>query len=430
MKSEIRRQALATFTARLQEPRRFLQVVAGPRQVGKTTLVRQALAQLPNHIAQHSVSADNPGLAGASWLTRQWETARSRAAQAGSCVLVLDEVQKLPSWTEEVKRLWDEDTRAARDVRVVVLGSAPLLIARGLTESMAGRFEMTRLGHWRYSEMRDAFGLTVDQFIYYGGYPGAAPLIGDEQRWAAYVRDALIETTISKDVLLMAPVQKPALLRRLFDLACRYSGQELSYQKMMGQLSDAGNTTTLAHYLHLLEGAGMVCGLQKYAGQAVRQRASSPKLQVFNTALMGAIAATEGFGYARLRNVPELWGRMVESAVGAELLARHLEHSSTQPLVHYWRTGPHEVDYVLRYQGELWAYEVKSGYKVRDVTGLDAFCVENPASRPLVLGTGGVALEAWLVSPTVPSEHTARTRNGGEGGGVPGPIKPAAPGML
>ena len=208
MTTEIRRQALATFTARLQEPRRFLQVVAGPRQVGKTTLVRQALAQLPNHIAQHSVSADNPGLAGASWLTRQWEAARSLAAQAGSCVLVLDEVQKLPSWTEEVKRLWDEDTRAARDVRVVVLGSAPLLIARGLTESMAGRFEMTRLGHWRYSEMRDAFGLTVDQFIYYGGYPGAAPLIGDEQRWAAYVRDALIETTISKDVLLMAPVQK------------------------------------------------------------------------------------------------------------------------------------------------------------------------------------------------------------------------------
>jgi predicted AAA+ superfamily ATPase len=76
--------------------------------------------------------------------------------------------------------------------------------------------------------------------------------------WAAYVRDALIETTISKDVLLMTPVQKPELLRRVFDLACRYSGQMLSYQKMMGQLADAGNTTTLAHYLELLEGAGMV----------------------------------------------------------------------------------------------------------------------------------------------------------------------------
>jgi uncharacterized protein len=403
MPSEIRREALALFTARLQEPRRFLQVVAGPRQIGKTTLVRQALAALAQSpqgkpVAQHSVSADNPGLVGASWLSTQWETARALAAQAGACVLVLDEVQKLPRWTEEVKRLWDEDTREGRDVRAVILGSAPLLIARGLTESMAGRFEMTRMGHWRFAEMREAFGFTLDQFIYYGGYPGAAPLIGDEQRWAAYVRDALIETTISKDVLLMSPVQKPALLRRVFDLACRYSGQELSYQKMMGQLSDAGNTTTLAHYLQLLEGAGMVCGLQKYAGQAVRQRASSPKLQVFNTALMGAIAATEGFSFQRLKATPELWGRLVESAVGAELLARHLEHSSTQPLIHYWRDGLNEVDYVLRSQGELFAFEVKSGAQQRGAPGLDAFCSLYANARPLVLGAGGLALENWFAN--------------------------------
>ena len=403
MPTEIRRNALNVLTARLQEPRRFLQAVAGPRQVGKTTLVRQALAALRQSpqgaaIAQHSVSADNPGLAGSSWLTTQWETARALAAQAGACVLVLDEVQKLPGWTEEVKRLWDEDTRTGRDVRTVILGSAPLLIARGLTESMAGRFEMTRLGHWRYNEMRQAFGFTLDQFIYYGGYPGAAPLIGNEARWAAYVRDALIETTISKDVLLMSPVQKPALLRRVFDLACRYSGQELSYQKMMGQLSDAGNTTTLAHYLHLLEGAGMVCGLQKYAGQAVRQRASSPKLQVFNTALMGAIAATEGYSYVRLRASPELWGRVTESAVGAELLARNLEHSSTQPLIYYWRNGGSEVDYVVRHQGELFAYEVKSGANRGNVAGLDAFCTQHSEARPLVIGTGGLSLEAWFTA--------------------------------
>ena len=400
MPLEIRRDTLASFCARLQEPRRFLQVVAGPRQVGKTTLVRQALSALMlrpgKAIAQHSVSADNPGLVGSSWLSSQWETARALADQAGACVLVLDEVQKLPAWTEEVKRLWDEDTRAGRDVRAVVLGSAPLLISRGLTESMAGRFEMTRLGHWRFTEMREAFGFTLDQFIYYGGYPGAASLIGDPRRWAAYVRDALIETTISKDVLLMSPVQKPALLRRVFDLACRYSGQELSYQKMMGQLSDAGNTTTLAHYLHLLEGAGMVCGLQKFAGQAVRQRGSSPKLQVFNTALMGAIATTEGFGFERLRATPELWGRITESAVGAELLARHLEHSSTQPLIHYWRDGTNEVDYVLRHQGELFAFEVKSGLNRGNRQGLDAFCKLQPSCRPLVLGTGGLPLQAWF----------------------------------
>ncbi len=400
MSSEIRRLVLATFIARLQEPRRFLQVLAGPRQVGKTTLVRQAMAALAETsaktVAQHSVSADNPGLAGSGWLTTQWETARALAVNAGSCILVLDEVQKLPDWTEVVKRLWDEDTRAGRDVRVVVLGSAPLLIARGLTESMAGRFEMTRLGHWRFIEMREAFGFTLDQFIFYGGYPGAATLVDNPQRWAAYVRDALIETTISKDVLLMSPVQKPALLRRVFDLACRYSGQELSYQKMLGQLSDAGNTTTIAHYLQLLEGAGMVCGLQKYSGQAVRQRGSSPKLQVFNTALMGAIASTEGFGFERLRATPELWGRISESAVGAELLARHLEHSSTQPLIHYWRNGQDEVDYVLRRQGELFAYEVKNGANPGNARGLDAFSKLNPGCRPLVLGTGGLPLLTWF----------------------------------
>ena len=396
MSTEIRRHQLQLFTRRLAEPRRFMQVVAGPRQVGKTTLVRQTLAALDPAIARHSVSADNPGLVGSTWLRTQWETARALAAQAGSCVLVLDEVQKLPNWTEEIKRLWDEDTRDGRDVRTVILGSAPLLISRGLTESMAGRFEMTRLGHWHFNEMREAFGLTLDQFIYYGGYPGAAALIGDEARWAAYVRDALIETTISKDVLLLTPVQKPALLRRVFDLACRYSGQELSYQKMMGQLSDAGNTTTLAHYLELLEGAGMVCGLQKYAGQVVRQRASSPKLQVFNTALMGAIAANEGFGFERLRATPELWGRMVESAVGAQLLARHLTHSSSAPVLQYWRDGQREVDFVLRDKSELFALEVKSGASPSHLPGLDAFCTQFPTARPQVVGTGGIPLQTWF----------------------------------
>ena len=396
MTTEISRQQLPAFTARLVEKRRFMQVLAGPRQVGKTTLVRQALAALDSGIAKHSVSADNPGLVGRAWLQTQWETARTLAAQAGSCVLVLDEVQKLSNWTEDIKRLWDEDTRDGRDVRTVILGSAPLLIAKGLTESMAGRFEVTRMGHWQFNEMREAFGLSLDQFIYYGGYPGAAQLVGDEARWAAYVRDALIETTISKDVLLLTPVQKPALLRRVFDLACRYSGQELSYQKMMGQLSDAGNTTTLAHYLELLEGAGMVCGLQKYAGQAVRQRASSPKLQVFDTALMGAIAAGEGFGFERLSATPELWGRMVESAVGAQLLAKNLTHSSATPVLHYWRDGTREVDFVLRDKAELFALKVKSVASGPSQPGLDAFCGQYPQARPLLLGPSGVPLETWF----------------------------------
>jgi len=404
MPQQIQRAALPHFIRRLREPRRFLQVVAGPRQVGKTTLVRQALSALSADagspkLAQHSASADNPGLQGTSWLAAQWETARALAQQAGACILVLDEVQKLPGWTEEVKRLWDEDTAAGRDVRTVVLGSAPLLIARGLTESMAGRFEITRLGHWRFNEMREAFDFTLEQYIFYGGYPGAAPLVSDEKRWSSYVRDSLIETTIGKDVLLMSPVQKPALLRRVFDLACRYSGQMLSYQKMMGQLSDAGNTTTLAHYLELLEGAGMVCGLQKYAGQAVRQRASSPKLQVFNTALMGALAVAEGYGLQQVRAIPDLWGRVVESAVGAELLARHLTHTSSSPSIHYWNSGGKEVDYVVTDAQNLFALEVKSGRSRGNTVGLEAFRSEFPAARPMIVGTGGMPLELWFTAP-------------------------------
>jgi predicted AAA+ superfamily ATPase len=394
----IERAALSGFIARLREPRRFLQVVAGPRQVGKTTMVAQALAQLAG-VPAHSASADSPGLQPLSWVAVQWEMARALAAQHGRAVLVLDEIQKIPHWTDEVKRLWDEDTRARRDLRVVVLGSAPLLIERGLTESLAGRFEITRLAHWSYAEMHQAFGFTLEQFIFFGGYPGAAPLVGDEQRWAAYVRDALIETTIGKDVLLMAPVHKPALLRRVFDLACRYSGQVLSYTKMMGTLQDAGNTTTLAHYLDLLAGAGMVCGLQKTAGQAVRQRGSSPKLQVFNTALMGSLAVHEGYGFQRVRADPALWGRLVESAVGAQLLAwlpAGAHHSGT---LGYWREGALEVDFVVRRGGATWAIEVKSGRARASLPGLDAFAAAFPGARPMRVGSGGMPLERWFERP-------------------------------
>ena len=306
----------SVLARRLAEPRRFLQVVAGARQVGKTTLVQQVTEDtgLPVRFA----SADEPTLRGAEWIAQQWEAARLLAADAGrrGAVLVLDEVQKAAGWSESVKRLWDEDTRAKRRLKVVLLGSAPLLIQRGLSESLAGRFEVLRLPHWSAAEMREAFGWPADRFIFYGGYPGAAPLVAEHGRWARYVLDSLIETTIARDVLLLSRVDKPALLRRLFELGCRYSGQVLSYTKMIGQLQDAGNTTTLAHYLELLGAAGLLTGLPKYAGRAVRQRGSSPKLQVLNTALMTAQC---GLTPKEARGDSEFWGRLVESAVGAHL---------------------------------------------------------------------------------------------------------------
>ena len=378
------------LAARLSEPRRFIQVVAGPRQVGKTTLVRQVLAELAP--PWHYASADEPTLRERVWLEEQWQTARSLGGSEP--VLVLDEVQKIPGWSEVVKRLWDEDTAAGSQLKVVLLGSAPLLIQRGLTESLAGRFEMIQLTHWAYPEMRDAFGWDLPTYVFHGGYPGAAPLIGDTERWSRYILDSLIEPTISRDVLLMTRVDKPALLRRLFDLACSYSGQVLSYTKMLGTLQDAGNTTTLAHYLDLLAGAGMVMGLQKYSGAVARRRASSPKLQVLNTALM---TASPGLSKAEAEADRTRWGRIVESAVGAHLANGQIRGECR---LYYWRSGHREVDFVVETpRGGVTAVEVKSGALSGSRAGMDAFDKEHAPDRKLLIGGGGIGIEDFLTRP-------------------------------
>jgi len=385
-----RRPQAAELARRLAEPRRFMQVVAGARQVGKTTLVQQVTgaAKVPVRYA----SADEPTLRGADWIAQQWEAARLTAGPAGG-ILVLDEVQKAVNWSESVKRLWDEDTRARRRLKVVLLGSAPLLVQRGLTESLAGRFEILHLPHWSFSEMRDAFGFSLEEYVHFGGYPGAASLVREPARWGRYILDALVETTIARDVLLLTRVDKPALLRRLFELGCRYSGQVLSYTKMLGQLHEAGNTTTLAHYLELLGGAGLLGGLAKYSGRAVRQRGSSPKLQVLNTALM---SAQSGLSLDEARTDREYWGRLVESAVGA-----HLANAAAlgECELFYWREGNYEVDFVVRVGRTVTAIEVKSG-RSRDVRpGLTAFEEVFKPARKLLVGGDGIAVEVFLLSP-------------------------------
>lgn len=389
MQPAYRRPAFRALADRLREPRRFIQVLAGPRQAGKTTLVRQVLDALD--VPTQYASADDPTLRDRTWIEQQWEIGRRRATE-GSAVIVLDEVQKVTDWSEVVKRLWDEDTAAGRDLHVVLLGSAPLLVHRGLSESLAGRFELTRLPHWPLEEMRDAFGWPLERFLFFGGYPGAADLAGDEDRWRRYILDSLVETTISRDILLLTRVHKPALLRRLFDLACAYSGQVLSYQKMLGQLQDAGNTTTLAHYLDLLGGAGMVVGLEKFAAGAVRRRRSSPKLQVLNTALM---TATSGRTFEEARGDPEWWGRLVESAVGA-----HLVNSSTgtRVEVRWWREGSREVDFVLRAGDSVVGVEVKSG-RSRPKQGMAAFRDAFDVRRTLLVGGDGIPLDEFLAAP-------------------------------
>lgn len=374
---------------RLEEPRTFIQVVMGPRQVGKSTMVEQALGRL--RVPFHLASADASANMGSAWLEQQWDTARLRwsGSGGGDFILAVDEVQKIGNWSEQTKKLWDEDTRAKRSIKVVLLGSSRLLLQQGLTESLAGRFETSYLGHWSFPEMSSAFGITADQYVWFGGYPGAVPLMNDETRWKKYVGDALIETSISKDILMLTRVDKPALLRKLFELGCLYSGQVLSYTKIVGQLQDAGNTTTLAHYLRLLDTAGLLGGLEKYTGEPIRKRSSSPKFQVHNTALL---TAQQPEGFTSLRRQPQAWGRWVEAAVGAHLVNHQYRDGYS---VAYWRHRDDEVDFVLERNGRVVGIEVKSG-AIKRISGMEAFKRMHQPDKILLVGTGGMPWEEFL----------------------------------
>jgi len=385
-----KRPQYAFLAGRLREPRRFIQVLQGPRQTGKTTLARQLMDGAG--FRSHYATGDEPGLRDRDWLVQQWERGRALASGESPALLVLDEIQKVPAWSETVKRLWDEDSRAELSLHVLLLGSSSILVARGLSESLAGRYEIVPITHWTFAEMRECFGFDAEQYIYYGGYPGAAPLIGDGDRWSRYIIDALIEPTISRDILHMTRVDKPGLLRRLFDLGCAYSGQVLSYQKMLGQLQDAGNTTTLAHYLDLLESAGLLAGLKKYAGGKARRRASSPKFLVLNTALMSAAG---GMTYDDAQKQRDTWGRLVESAVGATLF-NGLRVRGAE--VCYWAGRNREVDFVVARGNEVTAIEVKSGRKKGSLPGMAEFSKKFRVRRRLLVGVDGIPIEEFLAA--------------------------------
>lgn len=375
---------------RLYETRHFIQVISGPRQVGKTTAIEQVLQtiDIPYHYAQADLPAPPP----IEWIGRQWDLARMKLKD-NKVILILDEVQKISNWSIEVKRLWDEDTRRENNLHVVILGSSALLIQKGLNESLAGRFEIITTTHWSWKECQVAFNWTLDKFIYFGGYPGAAYLIDDEERWARYVRDALIETAISKDILLLNRVEKPALLRQLFVMACDYGGQILSYQKLLGQLSDAGNTTTLAHYQQLLESAFLIRGLPKWSGGALRRRSSSPKWLPLNTALMTALA---GRNFQEWRSVPDNWGRLVEVAIGAYLVN---ESSKSGIEVYYWREGNREVDYIIQKGKKLVAIEVKTSKKRIALPGLELFTNRYKPFKAITVGGPGIEIGKFLETP-------------------------------
>ena len=382
----IERPLLKTLEKRLKGPLPYLQAVVGPRQVGKTTLVRQLENQWqgPSWYA----SADLPSPPDASWIQSQWEIARREASQKKrKTLLVLDEIQKIPRWEEAVKAHYDQDRRNREKVRAVLLGSASLHVQKGAQESLAGRFELHFCPHWSWPECREAFNWNLDQWIYFGGYPGAAPLIGSQERWRQYVSESLVESVLSRDVLQLTPVVKPALLRRLFMLAVRSPAQIFSYNKMLGQLQDAGNTVTLAHYTHLLSSAYLLSGLNLWSGSVIRQRASSPKFVIWNNALINAMP---GAGFQESRRQTDFWGRLVENAVGAYLL-NQLPLST----LYYWRKEDAEVDYVVERGREVTAIEVKRG-RLRSTKGLELFRKLYPRSKTIIVGSGGIPLEKFF----------------------------------
>lgn len=376
-----------TLLARLAEPRAFIQIVVGPRQTGKTTAVKQAVRF--SGLACRYASADGIVTPPLSWVEMEWMQARSLAQEAKPAVLVLDEIQKVPGWSEVVKRLWDEDCWNDTNLHVVLSGSSALLLKKGYAESLAGRFELIRSTHWSLTEMGEAFGYTYEDYLLYGGYPGGSRLRGDYERWLEYMRDSIIEASISRDVLQMEEVRKPALLRRLFLLGTRYSAQELSFRKILGQLDDKGNVTTLAHYLRLLDEAGLLCGLSKYDNSEAKKAGSSPRFLVYDPSLM--VAAWSDPLQTLLDN-PTNRGHLVESAVGSYLLARSQVEGFD---VLWWRDGAKEVDYVLQKGSCQVAIEVKSG-RIRSAGGLAEFCGRNKDARPLLVGDANLSVERFL----------------------------------
>lgn len=382
-----------TLTSRLKEPRHFIQVLMGPRQVGKTTVVKQVVKDI--NIPYSLFSADNTPTNDSTWISTVWSTARSIMKGRGykDYILVIDEIQKIANWSEAVKKEWDYDTWNDIELKVILLGSSRVMLEKGLSESLAGRYEEIRMSHWRYNEMKDAFGMSLNEYIYYGGYPGAAGLIKDPDRWTAYISSSIVDATINKDINDTI-ITKPALLRQVFELGASYSSQELSLTKMLGQLNDAGNTTTVANYLKILSDSRMLCALQKFSNDQARKRASAPKFQVYNNALHSLYAFNT---LEELALLPKQWGRHFESAIGAHLASFAFTERYN---LYYWRDNNMEVDYILQKNGKLIAIEVKSNNESH-TAGLDAFNQRFHPQSTIIVGQSGMSAEDFLsISPS------------------------------
>ena len=377
------------ITERLKEERKFIQVVMGARQIGKSTVVKQVLKDID--LPYQFFSADNIPATKQSWISDCWDAVRSikKSNNYESMILVIDEIQKISNWSEAVKKEWDADTFNDRDIKVLLLGSSRVMLEKGLSESLAGRFEEIRMSHWSFLEMKECFDFSLEQYIYYGGYPGAASLINDNDRFSQYIQSAIIDATINKDILMDTPINKPALLRQTFELGASYSGELLSLNKMLGSLQDAGNTVTLAGYINLLNESGLLCGLQKFSIDNARRKASIPKLQVYNNALK-MVYNSLSFEQSLLDR--KHWGRIFESGIGAYLVSQAFTHRFE---VYYWRERNDEVDFILRKNNSLIAIEVKSNAE-KNTSGLDRFRQNFNPDKAFIVGEGGITPEEFL----------------------------------
>ncbi len=387
----MQRPYLELITSRINEPRKFIQVLYGPRQVGKTTLISQILQDSFSLPYIFATSDDTIG-ASSTWLRETWSRARKLYNENSSDVLlIIDEIQKIDNWSEIVKKEWDMDTFNKIPIKVILIGSSSLLIQKGLTESLAGRFELIYIPHWSYKEMHDAFGLSIDEYIWFGGYPGATSLIHDELRWKNFVKKSLIETSISKDILMLTRIDKPALLHRLFEIGSSYSAQILSLTKIQAELMEKGNVQTLENYLYVLSSAGLLTGLEKYSPTIIRRRASKPKFQVYNNALM---SAQSDYVFSQAIKIRKLWGRLCESAVGAHLLNFSLLEDYK---LYYWNENSSEVDFIIQRGEKNVALEVKSGKDSSNIAMAKFDKMYHPSAM-YIIGTDGIPIEEFLLS--------------------------------